>query len=67
MRVSRIARPYALYDSSVSAQPFETIGETISPIDFAEIVDVNLKQAVEISQVNILKVLMSLGRIYRKV
>ena len=47
MRISRIVSHDALYYASVSAQTFEAIGETIiiSPIDFGEIVNVNLTKS----------------------
>ena len=46
MRIARIARHGALYDDSVSARTFETIGASIiNPIDFAEIADVHLAKA----------------------
>ena len=43
MRIARIARPYSLYDASVSAQTSEADDQVIlNPIDFDEIFDVNL-------------------------
>ena len=45
MRISRIARPGALYGASVSAQTSDEADETnINPIDFEEMVDLNLSQ-----------------------
>ena len=47
MRIARIARPVALYDASFSAQTFENIDESIIyPIDFAEVVEVNLIESI---------------------
>ena len=43
MRIARIARTEALYDASVAARTFEAAEETIlNPIDFEEIVDLDL-------------------------
>ena len=46
MLISRIDRRDALRVSSSPAQSFETIGETINPIDFAETVDLNSTKAI---------------------
>ena len=46
MRITRIARPDALYGASVSARTSETIEESIiNPIDPDEVVDANLVRA----------------------
>ena len=48
IRISRIARPGALYDAAASAQTFEAIGETsLNLRDFAEAPDVNIASAVD--------------------
>ena len=45
-RIARISRPDALYGATASAQTSERIDEAImNPIDFAEIVDVNLTKS----------------------
>ena len=47
MRIARIARPDALYDSQVSAQTLETISEKlINRIAFTEIDDVNVTKSM---------------------
>ena len=64
MRIARIARPDAMYDASVAAQTFETIGEAIIyPNGFAVIVDVNWTNEMgNISNVITFYVSMDLGR-----
>ena len=46
MRISRIARPDALYGASESAHTFDAIYESIvNPRDFCDVADVNLERA----------------------
>ena len=48
IRISRIARPGALYGASVSAQTSETIDDAIvNPIDFDEFVDADSAKVLE--------------------
>ena len=62
MRISRISRHGALRDSSVYADTFETIGESIvNAIDIAEIDDVKLTKSTGDIENDHSQVLMSLG------